>query len=49
MEKNRYNAIGMIEDHVLFVAYTYRGDRIRIFSAQLAEPNERRQCHEEIR
>ena len=47
--EDRYNAIGMVEDHVLFVAYTYRGNRIRIISAQLADPHERRQYHEESR
>jgi uncharacterized DUF497 family protein len=33
----------------LFVAYTFRGDRIRIISARLAEPHEQRQYHEESR
>jgi uncharacterized DUF497 family protein len=47
--EDRYSVIGMVEDHLLFVAYTLRGDRIRIISARLAEPYERRQYHEKSR
>jgi uncharacterized DUF497 family protein len=38
--------LGMVGDHVLHVAYTYRGDRTRIISARAAEPMERRRYHE---
>jgi hypothetical protein len=31
---------------LLFVVYRLRGDRVRIISAQLAEPYKRRQYHE---
>jgi uncharacterized DUF497 family protein len=47
--EDRYNIIGVVEDRLLFVAYTMRGERIRIISARLAEPYERRQYHEENR
>jgi uncharacterized DUF497 family protein len=47
--EDRYSVIGMVEGHLLFVAYTLRGDRIRIISARLAEPYERRQYHEKSR
>jgi uncharacterized DUF497 family protein len=47
--EDRCIAIGMVEDHILFVTYTYRGSRIRIISARLAEPHERRQYHEDSR
>jgi uncharacterized DUF497 family protein len=45
--EERFNIIGMVEGRVLFVAYTMRGDKVRIISARGAEPYERRQCHEE--
>ena len=35
-----------VEGRLLFVAYTMRGDVIRIISARGAEPYERRQYHE---
>ena len=37
------------EGRLLFVAYTLRGDAIRIISARGAEPYERRKYHEENR
>ena len=40
--EDRYVAIGMAERRLLFVAYTTRGEAIRIISARLAEPFERR-------
>ena len=43
----RFATLGMVEDRLLFVAYTLRGDAIRIISARLAEPYERRRYHEE--
>jgi uncharacterized DUF497 family protein len=44
--EDRFTVIGMVESHLLFVAYTLRGDRIRIITARGAEPHERRQYHE---
>ena len=44
--EERYAIIGMVEGRLLFVAYTMRGDVIRIISARGAEPYERRQYHE---
>ena len=43
----RYNLIGMAEGHLLQVTYTLRGERVRIISARLAEPKEKRRYHEE--
>ena len=43
----RYSIIGMADHRLLYVAYTMRGDRIRIISARGAEPHERRQYHED--
>ncbi len=45
--EDRYAVIGMSERRRLFVAYTMRGEAIRIVSARLAEPFERRRYHEE--
>lgn len=39
--------VGMVENRLLFVSYTLRGVRIRIISAKLAEPYERRRYHNE--
>ncbi len=44
--EDRYAIIGMVDNRLLFVAYT-RGDSIRIISARGAEPHEHRQYHEE--
>jgi uncharacterized DUF497 family protein len=41
--------VGIARDRVLAVAYTLRGDRIRIISARPAEPFERRLYHEKSR
>jgi uncharacterized protein len=43
----RYNLIGMAAARLLHVTYTVRGQRIRIISARLAEPRERRRYHEQ--
>ena len=43
----RFARLGMVEGRVLFVAYTVRGDVIRIISARAAEPWERRKYHEQ--
>jgi len=40
--EERYVLLGMIENRLLFVSYTMRGERIRIISARRAEPFERR-------
>ena len=47
--EDRYAIIGMVEDHLLYVAYTMRRDKIRIISVRGAEPHERRRYHEEDR
>jgi hypothetical protein len=43
----RFTLLGMVDGRILFVAYTMRGDRIRIISAREAQPYERRLYHEE--
>jgi len=43
----RFAILGMVENRLLFVTYTMRGDAIRIISARLAEPYERRRYHNE--
>lgn len=45
--EERFVTIGMVENRLLFVSYTLRGKRIRIISARLAEPYERRKYHNE--
>ncbi len=45
--EERFVTVGMVEDRLLFVSYTLRGERIRIISARLAEPYERRRYHDE--
>ena len=42
----RFNAIGLVDDRMLFVTYTMRGDVVRIMSARGAEPHEKRKYHE---
>jgi hypothetical protein len=44
--ENRYSITGMVEGRLLFVAYTFRENRIRIISARHAQPYERRLYHE---
>ncbi len=43
----RFVLLGMAADRILSVAYTLRAGRIRIISARLAEPQEKRRYHEE--
>jgi len=43
----RYSLLGMADNRVLFVAYTMRGEAIRIISARKAESYERRRYHDE--
>jgi hypothetical protein len=45
--EERYVIIGMAEGRLLSVAYTMRGDIIRIITARSATPLEKRQYHEE--
>ena len=45
--EDRYAIIGMAEGRLLYVAYAIRGEVIRIISARLAEPRDRRRYHEE--
>jgi uncharacterized protein len=45
--EERWTILGMARDRLLLVAYTMRGDRIRIISARAAEPYERREYHEQ--
>jgi len=39
-EEERYIIIGLVDEHVLFVAYTRREDAIRIISARRATKHE---------
>ncbi len=43
--EERFVTVGMVEQRLLFVSYTLRGERIRIISARGAEPRERRRYH----
>jgi uncharacterized protein len=47
--EDRYVILGLVDNRLLYVAYTLRGDTMRIISARGAEPHERRQYHEETR
>jgi uncharacterized protein len=47
--EGRYVLLGMVQDHLLAVVHAQRGARVRIISARLAEPRERRRYHEENR
>ena len=38
VQEPRYSVLGMVESRMLFVAYTMRGEAIRIISARNAEP-----------
>ena len=42
----RFNVLGIVEQNVLHVTYTVRGDVYRIISARPAERHERRRYHE---
>jgi uncharacterized DUF497 family protein len=44
--EDRYIILGMVEHRLLYIAYTMRGEKIRLISARGAEPQERRQYHE---
>jgi uncharacterized DUF497 family protein len=45
--EHRYVIIGMVNNHLIFVAYTMKCEAIRIISARGAEPHEHRQYHED--
>jgi uncharacterized DUF497 family protein len=45
--EDRLILCGMVENRLLVVAHTLRGDKVRIISAREAEPHERRRYHEE--
>lgn len=45
--EERLILLGMVGARLLYVAYTMRGEAIRIISARGAEPYERRRYHEE--
>jgi len=42
----RFNAIGLVDDQIVFITYTMSGDVVRIISARGAEPHEKRKYHE---
>jgi uncharacterized DUF497 family protein len=46
--EDRFILLGMVQERLLAVSYTMRNERVRIFSARFAEPQERRRYHEEI-
>jgi uncharacterized DUF497 family protein len=45
--EDRFILLGMVQEHLLAISYTMRGERVRIISARLAEPRERRRYHDE--
>jgi len=45
--EDRFILLGMTNNLLLHVAYTMRHESIRIISARLAEPRERRRYHEQ--
>ena len=45
--EDRFTIIGVARGRLLFVAYTMRGEIIRIISARGAEPHEQREYHEQ--
>jgi uncharacterized DUF497 family protein len=45
--EERWTILGMVQNRLLLVAYTMRGEKIRIISARAAEPYERREYHEQ--
>jgi uncharacterized DUF497 family protein len=38
--EDRWRGIGLLDDRFVFVAYTYRGDTIRLITVRPAEPDE---------
>jgi uncharacterized protein len=47
MARTRFILLGIVQERLLAVAYAMRGERMRIISARIAEPQERRRYHEE--
>jgi uncharacterized DUF497 family protein len=45
--EQRFVILGMVENRLLFVSYTLRGERIRIISARTAERFEKKRYHNE--
>lgn len=45
--EDRFILLGIVQVRLLAVAYAMRGERMRIISARIAEPQERRRYHEE--
>jgi uncharacterized protein len=45
--EERFSILGVVSGRLLFVAYTLRDEVIRIISARLAEPGEKRRYYEE--
>ena len=45
--EERFTIIGMVDNRLMFVAYTIRNELIRIISARAAEPFEKREYHEQ--
>jgi uncharacterized DUF497 family protein len=45
--EDRLILFGMVENRLLVVAHSLRGDKVRIISAREAEPHERCKYHEE--
>ena len=45
--EERFITVGVVDNHLLFVCYTLRAERVRIISARQAEPRERRRYHDE--
>jgi uncharacterized protein len=45
--EDRFTIVGMGRERLLFVAYTMRGEAVRIISARGAEPNEERDYYEQ--
>ena len=47
--EERFNITGMVKGRLITVTYTIRRARLRLISARMAEPNERRHYHEKKR
>ncbi len=47
--EDRFTMIGIVQERLVLVAYTLRGERIRIISARKPEANERRKYHNQNR
>jgi uncharacterized DUF497 family protein len=45
-DEDRVILLGMVENRLLVIAHTLRGEKVRIISAREAEPHERRKYHE---